>query len=337
MPRELVHWKVIQETIQDLSRHELPKVNACLKKYPLAAYLGAIAHDVPYYYRLGEDPFEAVADYLHGKEGEDTFVPMKVLAHQILHLPAERQEVLWAFFFGMLSHMATDIHFHPVVYYFTGNYHDPVPTERIRAQGRHRLFEVYLDSWVRPRCTFPFGFLLRDLLRQCSDIRDEICEILEKVLVPEIIWDVETRPGRRWYDGMSQLALFQYLFLSSTAGAAVRCISRFGSEKLKSIDSLLSFRRRKPHTFFDAPMEFQNPVSGENRKADVSTLLRQSVEDSINLIARFEAVLFASPETAAAALAGISTPSLNYGVANAPVESGKYFSINGAPLPGLVR
>lgn len=338
MPREIVHWIVVQNTASALASRNLPLINDCIASYPAAAFLGAISHDVPYYYRMGEDQFELVADVMHGREGEDTLLPMRMLALQILTLEPEKQKPLWSFFFGMLTHIATDVQIHPIVYYFTGNYHDPDPAEAIRAQGRHRLFETYLDWWARPKAKFPFGISLRDLLREDVASRKLICEELEKVLVPEMLWKVPA-PSElgRWFHGMSQMAWYQHLFLSTTVGALFRGVASFGSDRTKSIDSLFSFGRRGSSKFFDKPFEYLHPVSGEAHTASAEELMGRSVDDSIQLIERFESVIGKDTGALTRALEGVVGSSLNYGVPNAPTDLGKYFSVTGAPLPGLER
>ena len=252
--------------------------------------------------------------------------------------PEAEQIPLWAFLLETISHIAADVQFHPVVYYFTGNYHDPDPRERIRAQGRHRLFEVYLDSWLRPRVKLPYGWYISDLLRANANNGDLLCAVLESILVPELIWQTETKHSEsRWYDGMSQLAQYQALFYSTPVGAFMRGLSMIGGQKLKSIDSLLSFRRWEPNKFFDTALDFQNPVRGNKESATVETLISRAIADTLAFIGCFEPLIFGAPEQIESAFAGVVGKSLNYGVTNAPATAGKYFSEHGAPMPGLSK
>ena len=143
MPREIIHWRVVQGLLKTPTLARTPILYTTLNREIMSAYIGSIAHDVPYYYRAGHAPFERVADYIHGKDGEDSFEPIRRIAKQIMLSPRDQHATLWPFLFGMLSHIAADSVFHPAIFYYTGNYHDPDEKERHAAQARHRLFEVY--------------------------------------------------------------------------------------------------------------------------------------------------------------------------------------------------
>ena len=114
MPREIVHWLVLERCTERLSESDATAAATALKTHRSAAYLGAIAHDAPYYYRLGADhAFSQIAEAIHGRFGQDTFEPIRTMAADILHSPDSERGALWAFLLGMVSHYAADIVFHP--------------------------------------------------------------------------------------------------------------------------------------------------------------------------------------------------------------------------------
>ena len=104
MPREAVHWNVLSRALKQLDRTPFsrlfpagtdPQSQAEAKKILAAMYLGAMAHDAPYYYKFGGAKFEAAAEILHGSDGNDTFDPFRRIAAEILRRPAAEQPVIW--------------------------------------------------------------------------------------------------------------------------------------------------------------------------------------------------------------------------------------------------
>lgn len=341
MPRELVHWRVVQAVLEHPKIQSRKILFSSLHREKLSVYIGALAHDVPYYYRAGHDPFERVADYLHGKDGEDTFEPVRLLAKAILARPQEEQICLWPFLFGMLTHMAADIVFHPMIFYFTGNYHALDPEERARAQARHRLFEVYLESWMRPQVRFGWGSSLKALLVQNRARNNlSITDLLDSVLTPEKLWPAEfpsAEPVSRWASGYRQLAFYQRLFISQSIGAGFRLASKLSGTRLKGIDALFTFGRARREEFLDSKLTFQNPVSGENVESTVEQMISESIELSVDFICLFEALVSGETTDVDAVLGNVVGSSLNYGSPHAKVEYGRFFSAAGVPLSGLSR
>ena len=113
MPRELVHWRVLEGSLKDAPS----KLVQIINENKEAAYLGAIAHDAPYFHKLGKSPFAEVAKFLHGTYGHDTFLPLYEL------LKACEDDRQRAFVLGMFSHAVADQVMHPMIYYFTGDYY----------------------------------------------------------------------------------------------------------------------------------------------------------------------------------------------------------------------
>ncbi len=339
MPRELAHWHILRSALKHEKIASRPALYTTISRESFSAYLGSVAHDIPYYYRAGLDPFEHVAEYMHGKDGEDTFEPMRLLAKEIAGKPNAEQLTLWPFLFGMLSHIAADTVFHPVVYYFTGNYNDPDENERRNAQARHRLFEVYLDNYIRPHVHFEWGFALRNLAAGNRERNNRlICDLLDSVLTPEKIWPekyTESAASGRWESGLKQLCFYQRLFLSAPLGLLIRAAAAAVPAKLKGIDALFSLGRN-PGEFFAGPLSYRNPVTGEGHEETVDDLFARAIDRTADYILCFEPVL-TGEQNIAEVLGGKIGLSLNYGVPGAKAAEGRYFSETGAPLPGLRR
>ena len=169
MPREQVHWEILESAALRLEAQggaESGVVDA-LRTARAAGYLGAMAPDAPYYYRMGASSFVEVAERLHGTRGEDTLAFPRELVRGAMALPpSHARQTRMALAVGWLSHVATDSIFHPAVFHLTGNYYDPDPEERLRARRRHNAFEVFLDSWWEARIPTPRTYTsMRSVLR----------------------------------------------------------------------------------------------------------------------------------------------------------------------------
>ncbi len=77
MPREVAHWKILQLAAEKLRHAGAEHTAALLEVNKGAAFLGAMAPDVPYYYRFGGTAFQDAAEKMHGKDGEDTFEALR--------------------------------------------------------------------------------------------------------------------------------------------------------------------------------------------------------------------------------------------------------------------
>lgn len=342
MPREIIHWVVLERAAAEAAAAGCPAIAETIAERGDAARLGALLHDVPYYFRMGNDPFEGVADWLHGKHGEDTLLPMRQLTAAIVALPVAEQKLLWPFFIGMLSHIGADVVFHPAVFYFTGNYHDRDPIERRWAQGRHRLFEVYLDAWGRRYFPKERSLKINSLVKRLRSAGlPKFCALLEANFVPEKLFPGETKvSANRWYRGVHTLGTFQMLFLSRIVGAIVRAINVVAQDRFFPEDALFAFDRFRYQSYFDATLHFQSPMTGEPAERSGSELLDDAVAETIRLFKLFEPYVAGERGDEAAIAARIGSvcgKSLNMGSERANSEEAKHFAPAGAPLPGLVR
>ena len=346
MPREIVHWKVLQEACKAAREAKLERVARILETRLPESYLGAIGHDVPFYYRFGTDPFISVAWRLHGKLGEDTLDPLRWLGEQIEGTAnLNNCQGCWAFLMGMITHYAADVAFHPLVFFFTGRYSDPDPLKRRLAQGRHRLFEVYLDSWFRPRTLAPFNHSISKTLGALNrQSKADIFALLEDVLIPEKcspeIKQVDIKEAilqTRWSHGFQQMATLQKLFFSNFVGGILRLAHHLSNDRLIGYDGLSSFGRWKPEKIFDKTISFLNPVSGEEMEKHVEDLLEEAVSISLELFESIEITLQDGSPSNSPLFSGRYGKSLNFGLEKTTGEQAVYFSEAGFPLKGLTH
>ncbi len=351
MPREIVHWTVLTKAESKLQQQgSAPLISECLTLERPAAFLGSLAHDAPYYYKFGGDPFQEAAEYLHGSPGNDTFLPIKIACSEIQkEQNPEQRMLLMSFLLGMVSHAVTDWNFHPFVFYFTGNYNHPDPQERVEARRRHRLLETYLDSWFRRDHSFWNKYLLLSSVRDLGSRLDSVYRLLDTVMVPEsfqyhgvgkkvdeeLLEKLRVRSIEgRWSSSMSYLVYLQVAFLSPLLGRAAKGI-RYLYPAAAQNEVLFSCGRLEALERFSMPFQYLNPVSGESTTEKIEVIAEQASVECAELFERFEPILAGSTESVFSLLSGIEGKSLNFGLSNAAVSKAKHYSASGLDLPGL--
>lgn len=147
MPVENTHMWMARELIK-----ELPKpTQKLIKKHEKLFYLGSVTPDAFFYLSKTRE----FGSKLHGKNGELT---NKIIFEQ---LKEEKEEDL-VFTLGYITHCALDIVFHPMAFYWGGNYNDPKTHEE--AVYRHLYFETYLDKYFNKDF-----FLQYEICLECLD------------------------------------------------------------------------------------------------------------------------------------------------------------------------
>ncbi len=304
MPREIVHWHVVDMLVEALRGPCSPLADALCAHRP-AAYLGAIIHDAPYYYALATSAeSQQVAERLHGRDGEDTYRPLFNVAQHIQssQKPEDRQTLL-AFLCGMVSHAIVDMRFHPLIIYITGDYYHLDPNQRRLNRAAHRLFEVQLDSYARqtwqPRCPTYLNSILEGSLCAC------VSELLAKSIEGDINF---------WSKCIRDTAWCQKRFLQARYGAAMRVMAHVWPSRFREFDALFSFWRHHAPPNFSKPISYKNPVTGTDHTHTFEELLHDSIMDSVHVLGD----IFKQRYTFRGA-------SLSYGVMGAKNEDAVYF------------
>lgn len=274
MPRERIHWEVMERCIERLSP-ESPFFEA-LHSERRSALLGAILPDAPYYLALGKSSSgNALAEVLHGRHGEDTFKLLSLWAARILAQPAPAQSMCWALWAGYLSHCVTDQVFHPLVYWFTGNYYARDKDERVSARIFHRAFESSLDSLVT-RPTLP---------NRISELLDEtdwdelgslslLGSITEEY--PGPVNGLEQSGKCFWRAALRSFSRVQSLTLNRMLAVSLN-LSSHACRSLREIEALCVPLRTRPLDECSRPFEFKNPISGQVTRTTIEELLDLSV------------------------------------------------------------
>ncbi|MBX7138585.1 MAG: zinc dependent phospholipase C family protein [Oligoflexia bacterium] len=322
MPREYIHWKVALQTLEELVRVYPQSDFTRLDRAMLL--LGAVAHDAPYFYRLGRGKFSRVAELLHGTHGDDTLEPLALFCEAACQAPSGTHHDHRAFLLGLITHYSADIVLHPAVYYFTGNYYDSDPQRARAARTQHRLLETCLDNHCALLWPNLAQLSLRAIVSELGGRTAVICESLGRAL-PR---------SEQWLRAFFDFAACQRLFHSASAAAIMRRITALLPSRLSEYEALYSAGKRSKPGCFEARFRFENPIDGKWGSANLEELLQQAIEMSVGLA---ETVLVGSSDFAEIAQRVRSAKpglSLSFGRPNAPVEQAHYFS--SAPSPFLI-
>lgn len=335
MPREAIHWTVLTRALKRLERPPFNNLGEggeeLRRQIEGALFLGAMAHDAPYYYQFGGAGFEAVAEVLHGSGGQNTFEPLRSVAAAITERPAAERPVLWAFLLGMISHYAVDIVFHPMIYFFTGDYYDPDSQRRLAARARHRLLETYLDSWAMPKLAGKKSLSLNGTLKLLGAGAKPVCTVLGRTLTHA--------PGVSaascWHSALRYLCDLQAVFHSDFAGKIFRVCTKLSGGRLFPIDALFIYGRRKPEPLLDQKLTYINPATGERFERSADELLKEAEDKCVELFELTAPLISGDTTDVASALGSVKGESLNFGIPGAVYGDAKHFSADGLPLPGL--
>lgn len=144
MPRENTHL-FFANKIKRLNKELFDIISKHIDYF----YLGSVFPDCFFYSNKGS--IQNISDILHGKDGNLT---NKIIFEILDEAKSKKNDKLYVFVFGLLTHCYLDIVFHPVVYYLTGDYYNKNIEKRKLAVFRHRHMEVILDKKVNNRFYF---------------------------------------------------------------------------------------------------------------------------------------------------------------------------------------
>lgn len=154
MPKENTHLYFCHELIDKLPDRGLKQL---IENNLEAYYLGSVIPDTFYY--SGKEEMRKISEELHGRFGNLTNL---IVFEMLGRLERQGSEADLAFILGFLTHAALDIVFHPMIYYYSGNYYSRSREKRQDAVYLHRHLETCLDAKVNP--TYFFHDLINPLI-----------------------------------------------------------------------------------------------------------------------------------------------------------------------------
>jgi hypothetical protein len=276
VPKEITHWLIAEEVGRQVAQTE----------YPAMLRLGAIVHDVLYYAHFGNNPYcTALANSLHGSEGEDTFTIVHQLAENVSHTDSSTN-ALRAFLLGAVTHICADIMFHPFIYYSAGN---PFSNRHYQAWKNHRALESAIDlAFCKERSVTLDSISLR------SDFRynqDEVMTIISTLAQKQrkVGWKIRTKD---YHNGYTTLGRLRPLLANTTLNALLDGVERnFPSLLRKTLSAEswsylgLRYSEQNPWNVQDvhARLHYRHPVSGEEHDTNLQELFDTAVQESVRV------------------------------------------------------
>lgn len=328
MPKELTHWHIAKS----IHSGEIPgSIAEIICQKPQLYYLGAIAHDIPFYdlSKSTKTSIKYIGDQLHGAEGENTLVPIiAMLEKALLKKPPE---ALLAFFLGMLTHYTADSTFHPLIFYLSGNYYDNDYQQRSKAVFRHHLLETALDLWLEANEAIDYPTGLSKLAREAGDDGRQALD-----LIAGYYSGTKDQPRKRLVRRHYKLAWLNHRFFHKAFRYRVpyRIISVYrhlGHPEAAELEALF-YTQVLNLAYLESRFHWKHPVTGESKLTAFRELFEESVQKSAAIFCRLGTC---PAEDWPGILRSLDPLSLDSGLAGVPVSRMKFFSKE--PIEGKLR
>ncbi|WP_319472072.1 zinc dependent phospholipase C family protein [uncultured Pseudodesulfovibrio sp.] len=323
MPKELTHFKIAERTATRLGD---TRFSAALSRCPQGLLLGSILPDVAFYGVLPTcRPIRSLGNTIHGSGNNDTFALVRVQARHAQAMTDK--ELPSALLVGLISHILADAVFHPMVWYFTGDYHASDKTRASKAQQRHRALESLMDMVLCPEMIGRKQYSMREHLRQCPDL------FATGLPTRELATMADSSPQQM----TSALNTAWRTFATMQQASAIRPLSA----ALFALFPILPGSIREIATLFYAPqlmrqssmvtghISFLHPKTGKKICMTAEEMMNEAADRAAALCRRIEPAVFdnepiALPETG---------PSMDADFSGNPAPPNAYFA--DPPLPLL--
>ena len=317
MPKEITHWIASIKTAEALQKTLLG--DAALRN-PNALKIGAIFPDIlfnlPSTHKMAR--YRDISHSLHGDNGEDAYDQIRHFMTAMQDSPYSEQFL--AFLLGVATHIKTDMAFHPMIYYLTGNSSNAEPSMRSEAIQQHRRFESLVDLYFcgesKDVKKYSFNSILKDLevpVPQIIELSMQGISLNETMLGINNIFAralKNLRILRKCYSSRI-LARFLYLITPFVSNAAKEFIALFYAPQLYLMIPRVS-----------GVLSYRNPITGNIKNSSLDDLLEEAVMQSVILTRRIEEkIITGSPSSFLE-----RGPSLSYGVIGAANNQAIYFA-----------
>ncbi len=295
MPKEVTHWIIadkVTAALQD-SRYA-----SALNAHPNIVRFGAVFHDKLYYWKSKNHPKDGqlaraikyTANRMHGIHGEDSLDIIRGMLRWIQEHPNTNEHLI-ALMTGLVTHIFTDIVWHPMVYYYTGDYNDPDEKKRARAQREHLQLEAAFDIYF---CNKSISYLLDNygLDQHIQGLEYDLKELLRhafryftklplQTLVDHYAQAVE--------DAIDGHRLIRNYKMNTWAQYAMPVVphSTWAQAGALYHDGLLEYMPR-----LSKGLNYKNPVTGEAEKISMEALMQKAVDACVDFLKDIEDRVF---------------------------------------------
>ncbi len=257
--KENTHLFFAESVLNRLNDKSLKKILEKNKGYYL---LGSVFPDVFYH---NKKTFN-ISQILHGREREKT----NELIFEFLKLAKdERDEKVFAFTLGYISHYVLDVYMHPVIYYLTGNYYDKDLAKKFKAMLHHRQLETFWDKQITK------SFFL------CKKLK---ISLLRNLKLNKIIQNRYQIKENELIKVFEQCKKNNRLFRNHSAYLLVAFLVRFGFYKDKAILGFFSFTKNTELENLNDNLNYRDLITGEYKKDNLYDLIEKSEIRFLNLL-----------------------------------------------------
>lgn len=324
MPKELTHWHVARGALHS----DIPgQVREIITDNPELFYLGAVAHDIPFY-DLSQPPetsIERIGELLHGVNGENTLLPLIDFTEKSLALRSA--QYLLSFILGMLTHYITDSIFHPMVYYLSGNYYDKDNNLRSKAIFRHRLLETAIDLWLETEEPLDYPLNLAALWRKTGPRGHQALSLIVEHYTVAGDKGIAAHFRSAWRNHR----IFQAAFKWSIPWRILSFYRRFGHPGVEKHVALF-YPQPLDLSLFNTVFVWSHPVTGEQYAMTLGEIYKTAIERVVSLFTELGAQSISKwPQV----LREQKPYSLDSGLPYVPVSDMKYFA--GEPIESMLK
>lgn len=317
MPKEYCHWVMAEKIRKALPPSSLKKI---IQKNINLYRLGAVIPDSPLYHIPWKkrEKFQNTAPRLHGNQGENTlsFIPSTVR-----HYGLKINSRIWAFLSGIVTHIATDSQYHPLVFYFCGNQHSHNPQISQGAVYRHRRWETNLDLFYMQNFPLPHNPKVDSLFRNIEMDPLEFFKLVH-------FYYFQNQPIRlkAAIQTLNWHRFLQKIFSNKNFFHFFDILNQFPSVYLDDFLALFYFPRKEiPASFHQKIIKYQHPVTGEPQAKSLKNIEDRVVKKAaVNLSIIDRSLSNKHPEREVEQLKG---PSLSTGLDKSSIEEMIHFKI----------
>ncbi len=277
MPKEIAHISIARSVVEKLPDQSL--FSRAISGCPNLFLYGAVAPDTFYYYLLGPDlrSTQKLTKPFHTSDSsclDPVFNLLRINGH-------DKDKTL-AFTGGLLSHMATDTVFHPMIYYFCG--HDDL---HVGATARHRAFETALD----------FYFITDSVRQKKTDLNRIMIQLeispTELVDLFERLFSLEKNRQRL----SIKLAVKEYLLANQILKnrfiyKIIKSLHQYGLGIPGSIEALF-YPSARPFrlSFFRNTLYYRDTKTGKPLTTTIDRLVENTVQQTVHLLGKLESAI----------------------------------------------
>lgn len=282
MPKEITHWAIATTARKNVHYKRIK----CVIDENYASFLaGAVAYDIPYYSSAKSSLILAKkADELHGVKSCKVWEPIiNLLQNYSVDEDGDIPDFLLSFILGCISHVIIDSHYHPLIYYFTGNCYDKDIHKRNKAIVEHRQFESHLDLYYLRKLNYTGPTSIKDIISQLQG--PMIAEVLSLLYFSN---DVDKRIE------MTQDCLNAYIkaqgLLNNKIMKYLLKLMGIVSVEMRKRSALFYPKAIYPpyYQLFENNSQYRHPTSGELIQASFDTIYNKCIADIVSSFSKFD-------------------------------------------------